>query len=113
LPSQDGATFDIIASLSLERTLISASQVNSELGFLAFGQCDAEIVSAMINRAGRTILTADRSKFITRSVRRGDAPLESGIKIACDQHPGARFQMWSALQGYRSPGRNNPARARL
>jgi len=55
LPSQDGATFDIIASLSLERTLISASQVNSELGFLAFGQCDAEIVSAMINRAGRTI----------------------------------------------------------
>jgi len=89
----DRAAFDVIASLSVDRAIISASQAHPSLGFLAFDQCEVDIARAMIDSAGHTILAVDKSKFIADGIKptlRLPA-LRPEDMIVTDQHPGEAF----------------------
>lgn len=59
----DQAAFDVIASLSVENAILSASRVHPTLGFLGFEQCEVDMAKAMIKISRRTIMAVDESKF--------------------------------------------------
>lgn len=60
----DKAAFDVIASLSVEYAILSASGVHPTLGFLGYDQCEVDIARAMINISRRTIMAFDKSKLV-------------------------------------------------
>lgn len=90
----DRAAFDVIANLSVDYTILSASQVHPTLGFLAFEQCEVDMSRAMIDIAKQTLLAVDSTKFIAD----GPKPslrlpkLRAEDTIICDQNPGQIFQ---------------------
>lgn len=89
----DRAAFDVIASSSVDYAILSASQVHPTLGFMAYDQCEVDIARAMIDIAGRTIMAADKSKFISGGVKPSLRlpKLEADDLIICDQKPGPAF----------------------
>ena len=68
LRDHDGAAFDRAAFATIERmhtdyTILSASMVDPERGFLVHEQCEVDIATAMKAIARRTIMAVDHSKF--------------------------------------------------
>ena len=59
----DKGAFDVIASLSVEYAILSASRAHPTLGFLGYDQCEIDIAKAMTEISQRTIMAVDSSKF--------------------------------------------------
>nr|WP_241188214.1 DeoR/GlpR family DNA-binding transcription regulator [Pseudohalocynthiibacter aestuariivivens] len=60
----DKAAFDVIASFSVDYSILSASGIEPRLGFLGYEQCEVDIARAMIGISRRTIMAVDKSKFV-------------------------------------------------
>lgn len=89
----DRAAFDVIASLTVEYAVLSASLVHPTRGFLAYDQCEIDIARAMIDIAGRTVMAVDLTKFnedgLKPSLRL--PALRPDDLIVCDGQPAALF----------------------
>ncbi|MEQ8294590.1 MAG: DeoR/GlpR family DNA-binding transcription regulator [Roseovarius sp.] len=59
----DRAAYDVIASLSVEYAILSASGVHPEMGFLGYEQCEVDMARSMIAISDRSIFAVDSSKF--------------------------------------------------
>ncbi|WP_343211996.1 DeoR/GlpR family DNA-binding transcription regulator (plasmid) [Aliisedimentitalea scapharcae] len=59
----DRAAFDVIASVSVETAILSASQVHPSRGFMVFDQCEADMAAAMKHAAERSFMVVDSTKF--------------------------------------------------
>lgn len=89
----DRAAFDVIASLSVEHAILSASLVHPVRGFLAYDQCEVDIARAMIDIAGRTIMAVDKSKFAEVGAKPSLRlpALKADDLVVTDQPPGTLF----------------------
>lgn len=94
----DRAAFDVIASLSVDHAILSASLVHPTRGFLAYDQCEVDIAGAMIDISGQTIMAIDHSKFIgARFIGAGKNStlrlpvLGADDLIVSEQSPGPEF----------------------
>ena len=89
----DRAAFEVIAGLSVDITILSASLVHPERGFLAYDQCEIDIARAMMQISQRNIMAVDASKF----VEHGRKPalrlpqLMPGDIVVTDRQPSSRF----------------------
>lgn len=68
LRNHDGAAFDktafeMIANVSVDFSILSASGAHPIMGFLGYEQCEVEIATAMIDISQRTIMAVDKTKF--------------------------------------------------
>lgn len=68
LRDHDGASFDrsafeVIERMQVDYTLLSASVVDPQKGFLVHEQCEVDIATAMMRNSTRTIMAVDASKF--------------------------------------------------
>ena len=68
LRNHDGAAFDraayeVIASLSVQTAVLSASLVHPTRGFMVFDQCEADMAAAMKGIAERIFMAVDSTKF--------------------------------------------------
>jgi len=59
----DRAAYDVIASVSVETAVLSASLVHPSHGFMVFDQCEADMAAAMKDAAGQTFMAVDSTKF--------------------------------------------------
>lgn len=90
----DKTAFDVIASMSVEYAILSASGVHPTLGFLGYDQWEVDIAKAMVGISRRTIMAVDHTKFLT------DAPvpplrfpdLRPDDLMVCDADPGKPFE---------------------
>ncbi|WP_281857522.1 DeoR/GlpR family DNA-binding transcription regulator [Litoreibacter halocynthiae] len=89
----DRAAFDVVASLTVEHAILSASSVHPTRGFLAFDQCEIDIARAMIDISARTVMAVDATKFSASgslpSLRMPE--LRADDVVVVDQSPGAAF----------------------
>jgi DeoR family glycerol-3-phosphate regulon repressor len=89
----DKAAFDVIASMSVKYSVLSASGVHPTLGFLSFDQCEVDIAKAMVSISRRTIMAVDQSKLLID----GPTPplklleLRTDDFVVCDVKPDERF----------------------
>ncbi len=89
----DKAAFDVIASLSMEYCVLSASRVHPTLGFLGYDQCEVDIAKAMTEISRSTIMAVDLSKFDAK----GSLPplrlpeLRPEDMIVCEAEPDTSF----------------------
>lgn len=59
----DRAAFDVIASMSVDFTILSASLVHPTRGFMVFDQCEVDMALAMKNIGERCFMAVDSTKF--------------------------------------------------
>lgn len=59
----DRAAFDVIANMSVEYSILSASRVDPKQGFLVFEQCEVDIAVAMKAISERCFMAVDSTKF--------------------------------------------------
>ncbi|WP_288942282.1 DeoR/GlpR family DNA-binding transcription regulator [uncultured Roseovarius sp.] len=89
----DRAAFEVIASASVEMSIISASSVHPKRGFLAFDQCEVDIAQAMMEVSARTIMAVDCTKFKETGTKASlrMPPLRPQDIVVCDSRPAERF----------------------
>lgn len=89
----DKAAFDVIASMSVEYAILSASGVHPAFGFLGHDQCEVDVAKAMIDISKQTIMAVDKSKLMAE----GPMPplrlpeLRPDDLFVCDGQPDDRF----------------------
>ncbi|MEW2914198.1 DeoR/GlpR family DNA-binding transcription regulator [Leisingera sp. JC11] len=59
----DRAAYDVIASVSVQAAVLSASLVHPARGFMVYDQCEADMAGAMTEIAEQTIMAVDSTKF--------------------------------------------------
>ncbi|MGR3314305.1 DeoR/GlpR family DNA-binding transcription regulator [Roseovarius indicus] len=89
----DRAAFDVIASVSVEFSILSASSAHPLRGFLAFDQCEVDIAQAMMEVSARTVMAVDHTKFNESG---GNASLRLPTLapedvVVCDKRPHKSF----------------------
>ena len=89
----DRAAFEVIASASVEMSIISASSVHPKRGFLAFDQCEVDIAQAMMEVSARTVMAVDCTKFKETGTKASlrMPPLRAQDIVVCDSRPAERF----------------------
>ena len=89
----DKAAFDVIASMSVEYAVLSASAAHPEMGFLGYDQSELDIAREMIGISQHTIMAIDHSKFRLEGpmppVRL--PPMRPDDLIVCDKTLGAEY----------------------
>lgn len=86
LRTHDGAAFDqsafeIISRFNVQITILSASHVHPQQGFLANDQHEVDMAIAMSNIAERRIMAVDHTKWM---MRKGNSPLRLPVMQAGD-----------------------------
>lgn len=59
----DRAAYDVIAGVSVQVAVLSASLVHPVRGFMVYDQCEADMAAAMTEIAERTFMAVDSTKF--------------------------------------------------
>ncbi|UWR71276.1 DeoR/GlpR family DNA-binding transcription regulator [Phaeobacter inhibens] len=59
----DRAAYDVIAGVSVQTAVLSASLVHPVRGFMVYDQCEADMALAMTDIAERTFMAVDSTKF--------------------------------------------------
>ena len=98
LRSHDGAAFDqsafeVVSRFTVDMTILSASLVHPEMGFLANDQHEVDMAIAMSRIADRRIMAVDHSKWVSR---KANAPLRMPVMkpediVVTDQTPEASY----------------------
>ncbi|APZ50766.1 DeoR/GlpR family DNA-binding transcription regulator [Salipiger abyssi] len=98
LRSHDGAAFDqsafeVVSRFTVDMTILSASLVHPELGFLANDQHEVDMAIAMSRIADRRIMAVDHSKWMAR---KANAPLRMPVMrpddiLVTDRAPDAAY----------------------
>ena len=98
LRDHDGAAFDrqafqTIERMRVDRSILSASLVDPQRGFLSFEQCEIDIAAAMQSIASATIMAVDHSKFLAspRPSSAFELRLSEQSVVVSDKKPGAEF----------------------
>ena len=102
----DRAAFEVIASASVEMSIISASSVHPKRGFLAFDQCEVDIAQAMMEVSARTVMAVDCTKFKETGTKASlrMPPLRAQDIVVCDSRPAERFDDLLNAQEFISAG---------
>lgn len=89
----DSAAFEVIASVSVEFAILSASSAHPSRGFLAFDQCEVDIAQAMMEVSAQTVMAVDHTKFdesgAKASLRLPE--LRAQDIVVCDRRPDRSF----------------------
>lgn len=98
LRTHDGASFDqsafeVISRFNVEMTVLSASHVHPQQGFLANDQHEVDMAIAMSNIADQRIMAVDHTKWM---LRKGSAPLRLPVMqpndiLVTDMRPNPSF----------------------
>ena len=106
LRDHDGAAFDrqafqTIERMRVDRSILSASAVDPDRGFLAYEQCEADLAEAMQSIALETIMAVDHSQFLGPPKRSSafQLPLPMQSVVVTDREPEDEFR--SILSSYR------------
>lgn len=91
----DRAAFDVIANMSVDFAILSASLVHPARGFMVFEQCEVDMAIAMKSVGERSIMAVDSTKFeATDSKPALRLPgLEAQDLLITDQKPGKQFDV--------------------
>lgn len=90
----DRAAFDVVANMSVDFSILSASLVHPKRGFMVFEQCEVDMAAAMKGISERCFMAVDSTKFRASgsnpALRLPD--LLAGDLLITDQKPGPEFK---------------------